>query len=136
MCVRARVCVRFCRLRIQRQWHRQRHAASQPCDLGGNRVSCRAIMPCPLLRVSCTSPLRLLGDQRAGIASLTRAVLVSCCHAWLDFSAPLYPKVAYGFIRVANEAMCRPIRNLTTMKVREQCVCVCTCSVYMRSMCA
>ncbi|CAN0213836.1 unnamed protein product [Ectocarpus fasciculatus] len=24
--------------------------------------------------------------------------------------------VAYGFIRVANEAMCRPIRNLTTMK--------------------
>ncbi|CAN0226681.1 unnamed protein product, partial [Laminaria digitata] len=25
-------------------------------------------------------------------------------------------KVAYGFIRVANEAMCRPIRNLTTMK--------------------
>lgn len=27
-------------------------------------------------------------------------------------------QVAYGFIRVANEAMCRPIRNLTTMKVR------------------
>lgn len=25
-------------------------------------------------------------------------------------------EVAYGFIRVANEAMCRPIRNLTTMK--------------------
>lgn len=28
-----------------------------------------------------------------------------------------YLKVAYGLIRVANEAMCRPIRNLTTMKV-------------------
>ncbi|CAM9536473.1 unnamed protein product [Pylaiella littoralis] len=28
--------------------------------------------------------------------------------------------VAYGFIRVANEAMCRPIRNLTTMKVWEK----------------
>ncbi|CAN0338794.1 unnamed protein product, partial [Ectocarpus sp. 8 AP-2014] len=28
--------------------------------------------------------------------------------------------VAYGFIRVANEAMCRPIRNLTTMKVRKK----------------
>lgn len=25
-------------------------------------------------------------------------------------------EVAYGFIRVANEAMARPIRNLTTMK--------------------
>lgn len=25
-------------------------------------------------------------------------------------------EIAYGFIRVANEAMCRPIRNLTTMK--------------------
>lgn len=25
-------------------------------------------------------------------------------------------EVAYGFIRVATEAMCRPIRNLTTMK--------------------
>jgi hypothetical protein len=25
-------------------------------------------------------------------------------------------EVAYGFIRVANEAMCRPIRNLTTMR--------------------
>ena len=25
-------------------------------------------------------------------------------------------EVAYGFVRVANEAMCRPIRNLTTMK--------------------
>ena len=30
-----------------------------------------------------------------------------------DFSVD---EVAYGFIRVANEAMCRPIRNLTTMK--------------------
>ena len=27
-------------------------------------------------------------------------------------------EVAYGFIRVANEAMARPIRNLTTMKGR------------------
>ena len=26
-------------------------------------------------------------------------------------------EVAYGFLRVANEAMARPIRNLTTMKV-------------------
>ena len=26
------------------------------------------------------------------------------------------PEVAYGFIRVANEAMCRPIRNLTQAK--------------------
>jgi hypothetical protein len=25
-------------------------------------------------------------------------------------------EVAYGFLRVANEAMCRPIRNLTTMR--------------------
>ncbi len=25
-------------------------------------------------------------------------------------------EVAYGFIQVANESMCRPIRNLTTMK--------------------
>lgn len=38
-------------------------------------------------------------------------------------------KVAYGFIRVANEAMCRPIRNLTTMKVRQtsfRCTCITT----------
>ena len=26
------------------------------------------------------------------------------------------PELAQGFIKVANEAMCRPIRNLTTMK--------------------
>lgn len=32
----------------------------------------------------------------------------------------MYPQVAYGFVRVANEAMCRPIRNLTTMKVRRR----------------
>lgn len=27
-------------------------------------------------------------------------------------------EVAHGFLRVAIEAMCRPIRNLTTMKVK------------------
>ena len=35
------------------------------------------------------------------------------CPEGMKFSVP---GLAQGFIKVANEAMCRPIRNLTTMK--------------------
>ncbi|CAM9925903.1 unnamed protein product, partial [Heterosigma akashiwo] len=33
------------------------------------------------------------------------------------------PQVALGFLRIANEAMCRPIRNLTTMKAQRRPTC-------------
>ncbi|KAM3577612.1 hypothetical protein VYU27_000488 [Nannochloropsis oceanica] len=36
--------------------------------------------------------------------------------AELQYKKKTVDEVAYGFVRVANEAMCRPIRNLTTMR--------------------
>lgn len=46
---------------------------------------------------------------------LASLLLDRCCGSdrWSFF----VKQVAYGFVRVAIEAMCRPIRNLTTMKV-------------------
>ena len=45
------------------------------------------------------------------VATANKDAMITAKHYTVD-------EVAYGFIRVANEAMARPIRNLTTMKGR------------------
>ncbi len=52
---------------------------------------------------------------RAAFAVLTEEVNAFVAHTGTG-AAKTVDEVAYGFVRVANEAMCRPIRNLTTMR--------------------
>ena len=62
-------------------------------------------------------PLDAVATQRA-FAELTKVINTHVATEEQSTQRKVYTvdEVAYGFIRVANEAMCRPIRNLTTMK--------------------
>jgi N-methylhydantoinase A/oxoprolinase/acetone carboxylase beta subunit len=61
----------------------------------------------------CPQPLDAAAPA-AAFAALAAEVAAAAAEGTPAMSAE---EVAAGFLRVAIEAMCRPIRNLTTMKV-------------------
>jgi len=70
----------------------------------------------PLDVVAVRVAFEALTEEVNAFAAAEAAAAAVAGGAEVELKKKTVEEVAYGFVRVANEAMCRPIRNLTTMR--------------------